>query len=111
MYCSQCGHGLPTNAATCPACGFSPAAPASSPGPWTTPPPAPSSDPVDEILHETRKAARELADATARLSKRLMREARTAAKDPSGSAKKAAKKVAQELDSAAKEIDRILKDL
>ena len=111
MYCSQCGRELPGDTATCPACGFSPAAPPSSAGAWSTPPPSPSSDPVEEILNETRKAARELANATARLSKRLVKEARTATKDPSGSAKKAVKRVAQELDSAAKEIDRILKDL
>ena len=111
MYCSQCGKELPANATTCPACGFSAVASAASPGSWATSPPSHSGDPVEEVLNETRKAARELADATARLSKRLVKGAQTAAKDPSGSARKAAKKVAQELDSAAKEIDRILKGL
>lgn len=110
MYCSQCGKELPTNATVCPSCGFSLGAPRYfSTGPSATPPP--SADPVELILNETKKAARELADATARLSKRLVEKAQTAAKDPTGSAKKAAKTVAKELDSAAKEIDRILKEL
>lgn len=113
MYCSQCGKELPVSATTCPACGYSsaPPPPSAAGSGATVPPPAPSGDPVEQVLDETRKAARELADATARLSKRLVKEARTAAKDPPGSAKKAAKKVAQELDSAAKEIDRILRNL
>ena len=114
MYCSQCGHELPTNATACPACGYSsvgtspPPAAASS---TNAPPPPSSGDTVDQILTETKKAAHELADASARLSKRLVARAQTAAKDPTGSAKKAAKRVAKELDAAAKEIDRILKSL
>lgn len=106
MYCSQCGKELPANITTCPACGFSTGTAAP-----TAPPPPSSGDAFDQILNDTKKAAHELADATARLSKRLVEKAQTAAKEPAASAKKAAKTVAKELDSAAKEIERILKEL
>jgi hypothetical protein len=58
-----------------------------------------------------KRAAKDLAANAARLSRRLGAEAEIAAKDPSGSAKRVAKKVAHELDSVAKEVDKILKDL
>lgn len=102
MYCAQCGKELPQNASACPACGFAlHGAPSTPPG----------GDSVDQVLSETKRAARELAEASARLSKRLVVKAQTAAKDPGGSAKRAAHRVAKELDAAAHEIDRILKDL
>ncbi len=113
MYCSQCGKELPANTTTCPACGFpSTSSPPPPVGASTSAPPSsPPGDTVDQVLNETRKAARELADATARLSKRLVQKAQIAAKDPRGSTKKAARRVAKELDAAANEIDQILKKL
>jgi hypothetical protein len=66
---------------------------------------------LEQALGEAKHAAKELAVATARLTKRVVSKAEVAAKDPSGSAKKAAHRVATELDAAAKEIDRILKEL
>lgn len=111
MFCQQCGHEIPSGATACPGCGFVPLAPPPV-GPAAAVPPSPgSSDPVEQILSETKRAAKELAEASARLSKRLVAKAQTAAKDPTGSAKRAAQKVAKELDSAAREIDRILKEL
>ena len=99
MYCAQCGKELPASAVTCPACG-SPSASVPRSG-----------DTIDQVLNDTKRAAKELAEATAKLSRRLVEKAQTAAKEPRASAKKAAKRVAKELDSAAKEIDRILRDL
>jgi hypothetical protein len=69
------------------------------------------SDEFEQALGDAKRAAKHLAEATARLTKRVVTKAEVAAKDPSGSAKKAAHRVATELDAAAKEIDRILKDL
>jgi uncharacterized Zn finger protein (UPF0148 family) len=103
MYCQRCGAVLPAGTMTCPACGFAPAAaPATEPA-------APAS--LEQLLAETKHAAKDLATSTAQLSKRLLTKARTAAKDPSGSAKKVAHRAAKELEAAAREIDRILKDL
>lgn len=64
---------------------------------------------VEQALAETKRAAKDLAEATARLTKRLLAKADTAAKDPAGSVEKAVKTVAHELDSLTKEIDRLLK--
>jgi hypothetical protein len=69
------------------------------------------SDSINEAVKDTKQAAKQLASATAKLSKRLIDKAETAARDPSGSAKKVAHRVAKELDAASREIDRILKDL
>jgi len=68
-------------------------------------------DSLKEAIEATRRAATELAAASARLTKRVVAKADGAAHDPTGSAKKVAQRVAKELDAAAKEIDRILKDL
>jgi hypothetical protein len=68
-------------------------------------------DSLKEAVEATRRAAKDLASASARLTKRVLDRAETAAHEPSATAKKAAHRVAQELDAAAKEIDRILKDL
>ena len=69
------------------------------------------SDSLEEALNETKDAAKQLASAATRLSKRLLAKAENAARNPSGSAKKVAHRVAKELDAASREIDRILKDL
>ena len=68
-------------------------------------------DTLKEALESTRRAAKELAEASARLAKRAVSKAEVAGRDPSGSAKKVARRVAKELDAAAKEVERILKDL
>ncbi len=66
---------------------------------------------LTDALNDAKRAAKDLAAASAKLSKRLIVKAERAAKDPEGSARRATKAVAKELDSAAKEIDRILKNL
>jgi len=68
-------------------------------------------DSFKEALEATRRAAKDLASATARLTKRVMDKAEEAAQKPTDSAKKVANRAAKELDAAAKEIDRILRDL
>lgn len=101
MYCQWCGHELPAGARSCPSCaGVAPGA--AGPG---------REEKVDRLVSEAKRATRELATATAKLSKSLIQKAGQAAKDPSGSARKASRKVAEELDHAAKELDRILKNL
>lgn len=65
----------------------------------------------EEALGETKRAAKDLAAATARLTKRLLSKADEAAKEPSATVKKAAHRVAQELDAMSKEIDKLLRDL
>ncbi len=68
-------------------------------------------DEFQEALAETKRAAKELATATARLTRRVLSKADRAAQDPKGSVRKAASRVAKELDAMSAEIDRILKDL
>ena len=68
-------------------------------------------DTLNQALYEAKRAAKDLASASANLSKRLLARAEGAAKDPEGSAKKATRLVAKELEAAAKEVDRILKNL
>jgi len=66
---------------------------------------------LEQALSDSKRAAKSLAVATARLTKHLLAKAETAAKDPRGSATKAARRVSKELDAASREIDRILKGL
>ncbi len=101
MYCQNCGTELPTGALLCSSCG------AHVPGH----PPGKEPASFRQLLEETRRSAHDLADSTTQLTKRLASKAETAAKDPSASAKKAAKRVAKELDAAAREVERILRDL
>jgi hypothetical protein len=68
-------------------------------------------DTLKDAIEATRKAAVELASASVRLTKRVLDKADAAAQDPSGSVKKVAQRAAKELDSAAKEIDRLLQKL
>jgi len=102
MNCQQCGRELPQGSLTCAGCGFRSAPPPAAPV-------APAS--LQQLLSETKHAAKDLASSTAQLSKRLVSKAQTAVKDPSGSAKKVARRAAKELEAAAHEIDRILQDL
>jgi hypothetical protein len=99
MNCQQCGKEIPAGSPTCPACGF-----------FAVPRP-PSPDSIDEAVSEVKRAAHELAEAAASLSRRVVDKAGKAAKDPAGSATRVTRKVAQELNKAAKEVDRILRDL
>ena len=110
MYCQFCGKELPAGAAVCPSCGK--AVGWAAPGPVGAPSPAsphPSAgDTVDALVADTQRAARDLAVATARVSKILLTKADEVAKDPKGSAKRAARRAAEELDKARKEIERAL---
>jgi hypothetical protein len=101
MFCQNCGKELSAGALGCAACG------AVVPGVHV----GASTASFSDVLAETRRAAKNLASSTAQLSKRLASKAEKAAKDPSGSAKKAVRRLSKELDAAAREIDRILKDL
>lgn len=101
MYCQNCGKELPVGALSCASCG------AVVPGVHVGAAPAS----VQELLAEARRAARELVSATAQLSTHLASKAEAVAKDPSGSVKRTVHRAAQELDAAAREIDRILRDL
>jgi hypothetical protein len=102
MYCQSCGKELAPGATVCAACGARVFFP---------PPPSPSTDQVDQIAADVKRAAKDLVSSAARLSRRLADSAESAAKDPSGSAKKAGRKVAAELDAVAKEVDRIVREL
>ena len=68
-------------------------------------------DSLDDVLRETKRAAKDLAVASAKLSKRVLTKAETAARNPSRAARRVGNRVAKELEAASKEIDRILKDL
>ena len=105
MFCQNCGNRLNAGDTVCSKCN----APVGLPPP---PPGAPAGqNPVDDLVREVKRSAKELAVASARLSKHLAAKAETAAKDPSGSAKKVATRVTSELDRIANEIDKALRDL
>ncbi len=63
----------------------------------------------DQALGEAKKAAQDLAQVSAKLTRRLLAHAERAAKDPRGSVERAARKAAREMESAAHEIDEVLK--
>jgi len=64
-----------------------------------------------DVLGDVRRASRNLAVATARLTKRIASKAEVAAQNPTDSAKKAAHRLAKELEAAANEVEKILRDL
>jgi hypothetical protein len=66
---------------------------------------------LDQAVTDAKRAAKDLASATAQIARRLAAKADRAAKDPSGSAKRGARRVAAELDKARSEIEKILNDL
>lgn len=68
-------------------------------------------DTLEQALGEAKAAAKDLARASAQLARKLLDRAERAAKDPRGSAKRAARTTAKELESAAHEIDELLKKL
>ncbi|HEV2166114.1 MAG TPA: zinc ribbon domain-containing protein [Thermoplasmata archaeon] len=115
MFCQFCGKELPASANACPACGKPVSAPSTgAPNTAGMPPPPPppprptAGDTVDALVAETERAARDLAQATAKVSKMLFAKADEVTKDPKGSAKKAVRRAAVELDKARKEIERAL---
>ncbi|HKN07014.1 MAG TPA: zinc ribbon domain-containing protein [Thermoplasmata archaeon] len=103
MYCQQCGKEIPSGSPTCPACGFNAMA--------RRPTPSSGSDSIEHFVSETKKAAKELAAAAATLSQRVVDKAAGAARNPPASVKRATRKAAEELEKAAREIDRIIRDL
>jgi uncharacterized Zn finger protein (UPF0148 family) len=101
MFCQQCGKEIPAGSPTCPACGYFAMPRGSTHAPGS----------MEEAVSELKRSAKELARATALLSKRVVEKAGTAAQDPSGTAKRTTRAVAKELDKAAQEIERVLRDL
>jgi len=100
MYCQQCGKELPPNSLSCPACGFK-----------ADPPRSASSSSTEDVVADLKHSAKELVRATAKLTQRAAEKADVVANDPKGSAKRVSRKVSEELDKAAKEVDRILREL
>lgn len=70
-----------------------------------------SSKSLTDAVTEAKRAAKELAQATASLSREVLAKAKGAAKDPSATAHRVGERVARELDAASKEIDRILRKI
>lgn len=105
MFCAQCGTELPSGVLKCPACGFMTSAGPTPAGSGS------ATDTVDRFVADTKRAARDLADAAERLSKRLISEVEAGAKEPSKSAKKAARRISDEIDSVGQEIEKFLKEL
>lgn len=68
-------------------------------------------DPFDEAVRETKRAARQLLDATETLSLQMARTAKEAVNQPGPTARKAADRVSKELHQVVDDIDRILRDL
>lgn len=105
MYCAHCGIELPGGATTCASCSFRTQAPSPAASGHA------SSNPVDEILRETKQAVRDLAEATAKLSKRLAAHADAAAKDPSATARRARDRLKKDIDALATDVSNTLKKL
>jgi uncharacterized Zn finger protein (UPF0148 family) len=101
MFCQNCGKELPAGANACPACGA------------VVPGHVPAGHPASfqQSLEETRRAVRDLIDRTAQLTKRVAARAEDAAKEPSATARKAVDRVTKELDDAARDLERLLKEL
>ncbi len=68
-------------------------------------------DTLEQALGEAKKAAKDLARASARLTRKLLARADRAAKDPKGTVKSATHRAAKELEAASREIDELLKRL
>jgi ABC-type nitrate/sulfonate/bicarbonate transport system substrate-binding protein len=68
-------------------------------------------DTLEAALGEAKKAAQELARASARLTRRLLGGAERAAQNPRDSVERAARRAAKELEAAAREIDELLKKI
>lgn len=96
--CRWCGGALPAGAAFCPACGR----------PFNLP--ATPADPVEEALREAKRAAKELAAATARVSEYVLAKAKSAAADPPGAARKVLKRAADDLEAARRQVEQALRE-
>jgi hypothetical protein len=100
---------MPEGASVCPACGRSgPSAAsfqASAAGSGT------STDSIEKLVAETKRAAMDLARASARVSERLLARAESATKGSGISAREAARKASKGLERARKEIERALDEL
>ncbi len=96
--CRWCGASLTPGAAVCGSCGR----------PFNLP--DPPKDAVADALGEARRAAKELAAATARISEYVLAKAKTAAADPPGAARKVLKKAADDLEAVRQDVERALKE-
>ncbi len=105
MYCAHCGTELPAGSVVCASCGFTTKAPS------PVRPGSNSPDPVDEILRETKRAVKDLAEATAKLSKRVAAHADAAVKDPSGTTRKALDRLKRDINSLVSDVSDALKKL
>lgn len=105
MYCAHCGAEMPEGTNVCPSCGYT--TNASMPGT----PKSNSSDPVDEVLRETKRAVKDLAEATAKLSKQVAAHADALAKDPSGTTRKALDRLKRDIHSLVDDVSDALKKL
>ena len=96
--CRWCGASLTPGSTVCASCGR----PFNLPG---TP-----KDPVDDALKEARRAAKELAAATARVSEFVLAKAKTAAADPGTAARKVLKKAADDLEAVRRDVEKALRE-
>ncbi len=72
--------------------------------------PDPPKDPVNDALTEARRAAKELAAATSRVSEFVLAKAKTAAADPHGAARKVLKKAADDLEAVRRDVEKALRE-
>jgi hypothetical protein len=101
MYCSTCGRELPPGSTVCPVCSGGASGPQASS----------STDVIGQAVAEAKRAAKDLMEASARLSRMAIDRAEAAGKDPAGTAKKVAERVANDLESAARAVEKALKEL
>jgi enoyl-CoA hydratase/carnithine racemase len=101
MFCRWCGAGIADGAIACTACGR----------PQDLPPPPPPGDPLDRIVAEAKRTARELADLTEKLGQKATKEAKRAADDPSDAARRAIARFQKEIEEARRDLDRALRHL
>ncbi len=101
MNCPKCGKEVPAGAVSCANCGAT-LFPARSP---------PPEDSFQILIGDAKNAAKEFAEAAAKVSSRILKKLETAADHPSTSAKEGLKRAAKELDDAAKDLERMFRDL
>lgn len=101
MNCRWCGAELAPGGTICPNCRQ----------PQNLPSPPRGNDPIDRLVAEAEQATKELADATERITRQAAHEVRRAANDPSDSARRALRRFRTEIESARRDLDKLLKDL
>jgi hypothetical protein len=106
MYCTRCGTDLPAGSESCPSCGFVGRRATSHGGA-----PGRTLDSLEEALREAQRATKDLAVATARLSKRAATRAGAAAKDPAGTTKRVTARLKKEIDEAVSDLTETLRKL